>query len=642
MFNQLVKRAIPGLLCLVILMGVVWSFSVPAHAQSKPQPELNAKSTLDRRPEVSGASGQSDLASKKVLILHSFAYAQPAYKIIDAALIESFVASGLDFNKLNIEFLDMARNPSQEYRNRLADFFRNKYNGRKFDLVLTLQQEALQFLLKEGQDLYPKGPIISVLGDYIFGDHSDSKRPIIHLSVSIDAMSTVKTILKLQPDTQRILVISGSSAADRRFEDVVQTQLKAWKGGLDVEYIPPLAMDKILKKVAHLPAKTAILYTTMYADSTGKAYMPMDAGRMISQSANAPVFGLYETLLGDNGVVGGTMYNHRVEGERAVPLAMEILRGKHPSKPLTIFPAPLFPMFDWLQLKRWGFSESALPGDAIILNKPVSPWERYKSYIIAAVAFCLLETALIIFLIFQKHHRKLAESSLCKKTEELDQFFNVNLDLLCIANTDGYFLRLNPSWEKILGYTREELMAKQFLDFVHPDDLDRTREAISIQASQGRVFLFENRYRCKDGTYRWLQWNSAPAGNLIYAAARDITDRKQAEKKLSESEERLRLVLEANSEGVWDWNIPSGHAVFSPRYSGMLGYTPEEFAKSYSSWKDLVHPDDFERVNKAHADHIHGGKEFCVELRMRKKSGDWCWILSRGMVVEKGRRGQSD
>jgi PAS domain S-box-containing protein len=141
------------------------------------------------------------------------------------------------------------------------------------------------------------------------------------------------------------------------------------------------------------------------------------------------------------------------------------------------------------------------------------------------LAFVLLETTLIIFLIIQRRRKKVAE-------EELEQFFNITLDLLCIANTDGYFLRLNPAWERNLGYSREELTAKRFLDFVHPDDLDRTHEAVSTLASQQRVIHFENRYRCKDGTYRWLEWTSAPAGDLIYAAARDVTERKQAEEAL--------------------------------------------------------------------------------------------------------------
>jgi PAS domain S-box-containing protein len=134
--------------------------------------------------------------------------------------------------------------------------------------------------------------------------------------------------------------------------------------------------------------------------------------------------------------------------------------------------------------------------------------------------------------------RKRAEQALRQKTEELDQFFNVSLDLLCVANTEGYFLRLNPAWERSLGYSREELTAKRFYEFVHPDDLDRTHKAVYSLASQQRVIHFENRYRCKDGTYRWLEWTSVPAGDLIYAAARDITERKQAEEAL---EERLQF-----------------------------------------------------------------------------------------------------
>ena len=116
---------------------------------------------------------------------------------------------------------------------------------------------------------------------------------------------------------------------------------------------------------------------------------------------------------------------------------------------------------------------------------------------------------------------------------------------------------------------------------------------------------------------------------------------KRIQSLLHKEETRLQLCLEANSEGVWDWNIPGGQAVFSPRYSGMLGYEPDEFPKSYTEWKELVHPDDFDRVHKAHAEHINEGREFCVELRMRKKTGDWCWVLSRGMVVERDAEGNA-
>jgi PAS domain S-box-containing protein len=144
--------------------------------------------------------------------------------------------------------------------------------------------------------------------------------------------------------------------------------------------------------------------------------------------------------------------------------------------------------------------------------------------------------------------------SLLQKNEDLDQFFNISLDLLCIANTDGYFLRLNPAWERIFGYSREELMTKRFFDFVHPDDRDATLKTLSLLTAQHDIVHFENRYRCKDGAYRWLDWALAPAGAFIYATARDVTDRKQAEESLKERLGFETLLSEISAEFI---NLPA-------------------------------------------------------------------------------------
>jgi PAS domain S-box-containing protein len=121
-----------------------------------------------------------------------------------------------------------------------------------------------------------------------------------------------------------------------------------------------------------------------------------------------------------------------------------------------------------------------------------------------------------------------------------DRFFTLSIDMLCIAGFDGYFKRLNPAWEKTLGFTRQELQARPMFEFVHPDDLERTREQNRQVRQGGQALSFENRYRCKDGSYRWFLWNARADSEheVIYALARDITDRKQAE------EEREQLVRE--------------------------------------------------------------------------------------------------
>jgi PAS domain S-box-containing protein len=118
--------------------------------------------------------------------------------------------------------------------------------------------------------------------------------------------------------------------------------------------------------------------------------------------------------------------------------------------------------------------------------------------------------------------------------EELDQFFSMSPDLLCIADKKGQFTRVNPAWEQALGWTAAELTSVPFLDLVHPDDAESTARETAMVANGGAASNFENRYRTKDGSYRWLSWKAAGRldGGPMYAAARDVTEQKRAAREL--------------------------------------------------------------------------------------------------------------
>jgi PAS domain S-box-containing protein len=189
--------------------------------------------------------------------------------------------------------------------------------------------------------------------------------------------------------------------------------------------------------------------------------------------------------------------------------------------------------------------------------------------------------------------RERVEESLWEKTEELDKFFNLALDLLCIADTDGRFRKVNPAWERILGYTRNELLAKPFFDFVHPDDMAGTRQAVAALGSQQEVINFINRYRCKDGTYRWLEWRSAPAGKLIFATARDITERKRVEEELFNSRQMLQLVLDNVPQRIFWKDLKSVYIGCNQPLALDCGYTDP---------RELVGKTDYETASVAEAD----------------------------------------
>ena len=138
-----------------------------------------------------------------------------------------------------------------------------------------------------------------------------------------------------------------------------------------------------------------------------------------------------------------------------------------------------------------------------------------------------------------------------KRTEEeLATLFETSRDMMCIANFDGYLLRVNPAWEETLGYTAEELTSRPYVEFVHPDDREATvAEKESVSGGQVAL-LFENRYRRKDGEYRWLSWNAIPVTKegRIYATARDVTEQKLAALELREAKDAADSANRAKSD----------------------------------------------------------------------------------------------
>lgn len=134
--------------------------------------------------------------------------------------------------------------------------------------------------------------------------------------------------------------------------------------------------------------------------------------------------------------------------------------------------------------------------------------------------------------------------------EERNQFFQVTQEMLCIADFEGRFRRINPRWTHILGWSEQELLGRPYLDFVHPDDIAVTLAEASRLAEGVTTVSFENRYRCIDGSYRWLLWNATPVveQRLIYAAARDITPRKESEQQLAATLEQLQKTIASERE----------------------------------------------------------------------------------------------
>ncbi|HOO71748.1 MAG TPA: PAS domain S-box protein [Spirochaetota bacterium] len=224
--------------------------------------------------------------------------------------------------------------------------------------------------------------------------------------------------------------------------------------------------------------------------------------------------------------------------------------------------------------------------------------------------------------------------------DNIKLFFSITLDMLCIAGMDGYFKHISPSWEKTLGWTVEEMKSRPFIEFVHPDDVKATTRETQRLSKGKEAVNFENRYRCRDGSYRWISWNSFAVldRQLIYAAARDITESREAEEKLKESEKYLRLVIE---------DLPLAMAIadgtrivyINSAFTEILGYTLEDLP-TLTEWTLKVYPDPSyrEEIISVWKEIIAsarktGGKVLPLEVKARCGDGSFKQIEIRSTIL---------
>ncbi len=256
----------------------------------------------------------------------------------------------------------------------------------------------------------------------------------------------------------------------------------------------------------------------------------------------------------------------------------------------------------------------------VSLNECLASWRKRLPYLI--VIQVSISIIILLFII------RLRQAIISRDTinAELDQFFLTSLDLLCIIDSEGKFRRVNREWENVLGYSAEELKTRNFLEFVHPDDMQSTIDMEKLSKTQ-KIFNFINRYRCGDGSYRYIEWRSSPHGDLIYAAARDITEQRKGEEALRESEEKLKAIFNAVNIAFGITDVEGRYVIYNKRMADITGYDFEELKQK--TILDLTFPEDV-AVSREYFMKVIDGElnDYRLEKRYIRRDGQiiWCDI----------------
>jgi signal transduction histidine kinase len=340
--------------------------------------------------------GQS---TRNILVLHVGSANQPAHLLISRAFRETFATD--THNQLFEEFLDYDRLDADDEM--LAQTLGKKYEGKKMDLVLSDGAPVLNFLLRRGEDLWPRTPKVF---SFVEPREMPAKLPpnFTGITTAVDFGATLDLALQLMPTRRHVFYVSGNSPRENGFRHLAEEEFSRFAGRIQFTYLYDLPVPELLVRLSQIPDDSIVIFFTMLRDSTGHPYIGAQVASMVASSSNAPVYCLFDTSFG-SGAVGGVILDIEQEAEQAAKFGLRVLnRGSASGIPVerSINRA----VVDWRQLQRWGISAKRVPLGTVVRFRSPSLWDQYKWYVVAGVAAILAQLALIIILATEMRKRK--------------------------------------------------------------------------------------------------------------------------------------------------------------------------------------------------------------------------------------------
>jgi signal transduction histidine kinase/ABC-type uncharacterized transport system substrate-binding protein len=358
--------------------------------------------------------------NKRVLVIYEMNRSAPAVEALDEGLRKALNGHSVDlyveFMETNL-FLDLAS------QREMQASYAHKYRDHMPDVIIAAGATPVQFMLEDREKDFAGIPLV-VCGATQMPSGKHPKDNFTGTWLSPDPLGTLRAALKLKPDTRNVFVVNGAAAVDTSVDDVMRKSFRDVRGNLTFTYLKGLPMPDLLSRLKDLPSRSIIMYGAVTQDTAGKRYFAASESLpMVLAAANAPVFVLAETMVG-NGAVGGHVASFHAQGKLAGEQALQILQGKQTSS-IPMVPTLNEDLFDAKALQRWGLQPSQLSSRKTLLNQPASFLERRGR---ALLLFAIVMPALVVIL-FQWRGAIAAREALETEIEERQASIIVRLDL---------------------------------------------------------------------------------------------------------------------------------------------------------------------------------------------------------------------
>ena len=357
-------------------------------------------------------------AKKNVLILYGERLDLPAIRAAEQSLRETFAASAAPQVEWFAEYFDFARFPTEEHEANLTRYLRERYAGRRIDLIMPVSSLSLRFVLRHREEIFPGVPVVYGVQSAAEVDVGALPSDVTGVAAEMDVRGTVDLALRLEPEATEIVCVAGSSGADQDALAQVTKVLEGYADRLRVRVVSRRSLAQTIEEVRGVSRGQIVLLVTMIRDSEGRALSTREVARQLSAVSQAPIYGLSGTIM-DTGAVGGALIDFAAVGRKAAEVALKVLGGARVpvGSPETKSRTPL--VVDWRALQHWKLPVSRVPAEAVVMFRQPTLWEEHRGLIIGVAAVLVVQTSLIAGLIAQRAWRRRLEREAVELRHEL-------------------------------------------------------------------------------------------------------------------------------------------------------------------------------------------------------------------------------